>query len=34
MQALQQRLSELGAPPSPGHRPSPITPVEPQSLDA
>jgi len=33
MQALQQQLSALGAPSSPGHRRTPITPVETQSLD-
>jgi len=33
MQALQQQLSTLGAPSSPGHRPTPITPVETQSVD-
>ncbi|HUH78239.1 MAG TPA: MBL fold metallo-hydrolase, partial [Devosia sp.] len=33
MQALQRELSALGAPPSPGHRPTPITPVETQSVD-
>ena len=33
MQALQQQLSALGAPSSPGHRQTPITPVEHQSVD-
>ena len=33
MQALQGRLSELGAEPSPKGRPSPITPVETQGFD-
>jgi len=33
MQALQHQLSQLGVPVSPGHQPSPITPVEPQSVD-
>ncbi|MHA6730150.1 MBL fold metallo-hydrolase RNA specificity domain-containing protein [Devosia sp. A369] len=33
MQALQQELSELGVAPSPAHRPTPITPVETQSVD-
>ncbi|MGV8832584.1 MAG: MBL fold metallo-hydrolase [Devosia sp.] len=33
MQALQQHLSALGAPVSPGHRPTAITPVETQSAD-
>jgi len=33
MQALQHQLSALGAPSSPGHRRTPITPVETQSLD-
>ena len=33
MQALQQQLSLLGAPPSPPHRTTLITPVEPQAVD-
>lgn len=33
MQDLQGKLSELGAPPSPGGRPTPITPMETQSVD-
>ena len=33
MQALQGKLSELGVPPSPPHRPTPITPVETQAFD-
>ncbi|MGV8854583.1 MAG: MBL fold metallo-hydrolase [Devosia sp.] len=33
MQALQQQLSQLGVPPSPAHRTTPITPVEPQAVD-
>lgn len=33
MQALQQRLSELGAPPSPAHVATPITPVESRGYD-
>lgn len=33
MQALQARLSELGTPPSPAGRPSPVTPVETQAVD-
>lgn len=33
MQALQQQLSALGAPLSPGHKRTPITPVESQSVD-
>jgi metallo-beta-lactamase family protein len=33
MHALQDKLSALGAPPSPGHRTTPITPVESRSVD-
>ncbi|MCY1555978.1 hypothetical protein D9M68_926850 [compost metagenome] len=33
MRALQQQLSILGAPPSPGPVPTPITPVETQAFD-
>ncbi len=33
MQALQARLSELGAAPSPAAQPSPVTPVETQAVD-
>jgi metallo-beta-lactamase family protein len=33
MVSLQRRLSELGAAPSPGHVPTPVTPVETQAFD-